>query len=150
MKLHWLAVVLVVGVFLVGCTPERPQTTLPPAPTAPTAQTALQNVDKAMADLEKALAGTDKDAMMGAARLLDVAVGGLRGQLAAKDDAAALKAHQASTEAPPAISGQLGPATEAAGSMMGAVSATPPDVARAKTLLAQVKSAVDAVRKDAQ
>jgi hypothetical protein len=150
MRLHWLLGLLVVGLFLVGCSQERPTPPTVTAPATPTPQKALEVADKTMADMEKALAGTDKDAMMKAAQQLDLAVSGLRGQLGTRDDAAAQKAHTDGKEAPPATAGQLGPAMTAAGSMMSAVSANPPDVARAKALLTQVKSGVDAVRKIVQ
>jgi hypothetical protein len=150
MKLHWLAVLLVVGVFLVGCTQKRE--TPPPvvAPTAETPQTALQNTDKAIAAMETALAGSDKDAMMKAAQQLDLAVSGLRGNLGQKSDEAEAKAHTEGKPAPARLEAQLAPALDAATSMMGAVSGATPDVTKAKSLLAQVKSGVEAVRKVVQ
>jgi hypothetical protein len=150
MKLHWLAVLLVVGVFLVGCTQKRE--TPPPvvAPAAETAQTALQNTDKAIAAMEAALQGTDKEAMMTAAQQLDLAVSGLRGNIGQKSDEAEAIAHKEGKPAPARLEAPLGPAMDAASNMMGAVSAATPDVTRAKSLLAQVKSSVEAVRKLAQ
>jgi len=150
MKLYWMAVLLVVGVFLVGCNPERVAPAQPVAPTATTDLEAADIADKAIASMEAALQGTDQDAMMKAAQQLDLALGTLRSKLVAKDEAAEAAARKENTPAPASVTSPFMAASGASGALMGAVSATPPDTATAKTLLAEVKGTVDAARKALQ
>jgi hypothetical protein len=146
MKLHWLAVVLIVGFLVVGCTPQRPTPTQQKSPTAPTAAAAIDVADKAVADLETALQGTDTEAMGRASQKLSLALDPLTAQLTAKDSEAAAAAHKAGTPAPAALADKLLPARQAADQIHMALTSTPPDVNKAKTQVPQLKSAIDAIR----
>jgi hypothetical protein len=147
MRLQWLVALLVVGAFLVGCTQERTPVKQVQQPVAPTAQKGADLVDKALADMEKALGGTDKDALMQAANNVDLALGALTAQLSQKEVEAASEAHKVGKEAPASVLNQLGPARTASDNIMTAVTATPPDTNKAKAAILQIRSAVDGVRK---
>lgn len=146
MKWHWLVVLLMVGVVLMGCEQKK---ALPPVKTVKveaTPEEALQAVDKAIADLEKALQGSDLEAVRGAAQVLNEKLGSLASHVSQMDTEKQQEAHKAGKPIPPALMDKLAPAISASDEMMTALIPPKNDVAKAKQVLPTIKSAVDAVR----
>ncbi len=146
MKWYWLFVGLVAGALLLGCNPEReypPQETETPVATA---KAALEAVDRAVADLEKALEGSDLEATRQAAKAVSGRLASLAGFLSDMDTEAGQEARKAGTVPGPLAMGKLQPALTAAEEAFSAVLPPGNDVAKAKELVPQIKSGVDAVR----
>ena len=146
MKWYWLVVGLAAGALLLGCGDERPEIQADTEVMPATGKAALAAVDKAVADLEKALEGSDLEATRDAARALTRKLGSLASIVADMDGEAADEAHKAGTTAPPPIMNKLSPAITAADEAFAAVLPPGNDVAKAKELVPQIKSGVDAVR----
>jgi len=146
MKWHWLVVGLAAGALLLGCEGGRQPVEIEEEPIPATAQTALQAVDTAVADFEKALDGTDIEATRQAAKTVTRKLGSLASFLSDMDLKAAEDARKAGTQPPPAVTAKLRPAITAADEAFGALVPPTDDVAKAKELLPQIKSGVDAVR----
>ncbi len=146
MKWHWLFVGLVAGALLLGCGDERtypePETEITP----PTGKAAVEAVDTAVADLEKALEGSDLEATRDAARAVTRKLGSLANLLSKMDLEAGQQARKAGTVPGPPAMRKLQPALTAADEAFSAVLPPGNDVAKAKELVPQIKSGVDAVR----
>ena len=97
-----------------------------------------------MAGLEKALEGTDIEAIGTACRELVSKLNGLASHLSDMDMKAAEAARKAGTTAPKAKMGLLQPAIEAGDATIRAV--VNKDIPGVKELLPQIKSSVDAAR----
>lgn len=146
MKWYWLVALLVVGMVLVGCEQKK---TLPPVPIVqiePTPEAALQAVDKAIADLEGALQGSDLEAIRSAAQRVNQKLGSLASHISQSDLEAQKAAREAGKQAPPPLMDKLGPAISASDAMLTALIPPRNDVAKAREALPTVKSGVDAIR----
>lgn len=146
MKWYWLVVGLAAGVLLLGCETKKQEGVIEEEIIPATAKTALEAADAAVADLEKALEASDLDATRNAAKAVSRKLGSLASFLSAMDLKAIEDARKAGTQAPPAVMQKLQPAIVAADEAFSAVLPPGNDVAKAKELLPQIKSGVDAVR----
>ncbi|MCK4300035.1 MAG: hypothetical protein KAX80_10910 [Planctomycetes bacterium] len=146
MKWHWLFVGLVAGAVLLGCgegrTYPEPETEV----VAGTPKAALEAVDVAVANLEKALEGSDLEATRDAARAVTRKLGSVASFLSEMDTKAGNEARKAGTTPGPQAMDKLQPALIAADEAFSAVLPPGNDVAKAKELIPQIKSGVDAVR----
>ncbi len=150
MKWQLLLVCLVLGALLVGCdsaAKEQPiELTAEDLPETPKA--AMQAADDALAALEKAVAGSDIEAVRKAVVGMNTALGGLISHLAGMDLQAQADARESgATQMPPSLADPLGPAMQAIADAHSAVLPPPKnDIATVKEAVAVVKSALDAVR----
>ncbi len=146
MKWYWLVVGLAAGGLLLGCGTERPPVDVEEEPIPETFKAALAAADAAVADLEKALEGSDLDATRNAAKAVSRKVSSLASFLRDKELEDIEKARKAGTRPPPAVMVKLQPAIVAADQAFTGLLPPGNDVAKAKELLPQIKSGVDAVR----
>ena len=146
MKWHWLFVGVVAGALLLGCGKRREYEPPEMEVAVSTAKAALEAVDTAVANLEKALEGSDIEATRDAARAVTRKLGSLASFLSEMDTKAGDDARKAGTTPPPAVMGKVQPALIAADEAFSAVLPPDNDVAKAKELVPQIKSGVDAVR----
>ena len=146
MKWHRLLVVLVVGAALLGCTEEKVLPPLEKEPVTATPESALDLADKAVADLEKALEGTDLDAVRLAARATSRAVGAVAGHVETLDTKLAQEAREAGETQPVLLMSKLRAALRASDQALDAVMPPRDDVAQVREAVPQIKSALAAVR----
>ena len=146
MKWHLLLVGLVVGVMLLGCGETRPPVEVPPQVLPKTIEQGLAEADASIASLEKALEGSDLEAIRLATNDVTKKLGGLASLLTADHLKAVEDARKAGTQAPPDPMAKLGPSIQAAGDAFTAVVPPNSDISKVKELLPQIKSGVEAMR----
>ena len=149
MKWHLLFVCLALGALLVGCDTAKTQETVQDAPPPPpTPKAAMQSADDALAALEKAVAGSDIEAVRKAILGMNTALGGVMSHLSEMDLQIQKDIVEAGgTEMPPSLGAPLGPALDAIATAHSAVLPPPNnDIAKVKEVIPIVKSALDAVR----
>ena len=150
MKWHLLLVCLALGALLVGCDSSgRDLPTAEPAPPLPpTPEAAMDKADEAVAELEKAVAGSDIEQVRKAVMGMNTALGGLISHLSQMDRQAQADARESgATQMPPSLVAPLTPAMSAMGAALSAVVPPPNnDIAKVKEAIPIVKSALDAVR----
>ena len=149
MKWQFLLVCVALGALLIGCESGSRQPTeqdAEPIPETPTA--AIDKADGALAELEKAVQGSDIEAVRRAVVSMNTALNGLMSHLSDMDLKAKEEARQAgATEMPTGAADALKPALQALQDAHSAVLPPPKnDVAKVKEVIPVIKSGLDAVR----
>ena len=149
MKWHLLLVCLALGALLVGCEgggkdlpSQEPAEALPTTPKA-----AMEKADEAVAELEKAVAGTDIERVRKAVMGMNTGLAGVVSLLSEADQQAAQDAREAGTPIPASKADALAPALDAIAKSFEAVIPPPNnDIAKVKEAIPIIKAALDAVR----